>query len=929
MSVVLILSLLYMFCNLSRTININKKGRNIQDINDINNRITHKFLIHKKINYFYVTNGTRVKVNLNRLFAKLNNPKRNIAVVENYKNNGSELLFTTLLINNEETKFLIDLCSDNSFVFEKEDSIFNKKELSEEQKEKQKREKKREQRNVETYTIKDQAISDELYFKFNHVNIQETDKLLPLNNKQIKIGKIINIQNEKKNFSFYQIRNEELSKHFDGIIGFDFFKKFDNFFFDAPKKIIKFNNEEQTYFDPNLFYEIKLYDYKNNLKYINVNIDGVLYKGIFDTATKFTVINSKEPITDEDATIQNILKDTFKVKKKTVANLQLISNNNELIQTNLKNVFLTNFDFLDKNVVLIGLDFLQETNLFFDFTKGALYIPKQNGEEYTNRDKQKDKDRERDRDGERDRDKQEQEQEQEHIEVQKEIHKQEESSHHPLLKIRKEEVMTTRKEKEEKEEGGETKGSGEKQLDEQLIEQKSREIYEQLKNKELNFLKITKDMEKENIYLKDCRSTNDIIKKYATKLLYGSDVLKKNEKKDKGGEDFQIRYNEVTNFFKKLSNEEKQNMLNKIIHMIKKNKDHFEKASEILEEFVHYEINKNLYSLHKFKSCNVGKHNEKAFNDEFNNLYTYYNNHPDFSFEILSDFKKELASKKINFDNFNDEQEIIKKIAESRVYSNSGTSGTSKDVKRNRGMKRNIIVRRYTNDDNNVHTQIIIRRNNLSSGSNGEGEDAEGTDEEDGEGQRDSYDNISRMEDLFPNSLFSGIFRNFFGDARGGVGDNSMSNEDGTDDTSEQIGTDHTGEGENDIFSELNNLFGLGNFGSNMFRRKKKSVLGFKTKEPEIKNEQNMKKEQEIETIDKAIKEETDVDVIYLLNKVDKLNDMNLKNFILQSLKNQNIRRILVDAVKKGYTKTMEECKKENDNKGIYLLQMLKQSGIF
>lgn len=38
---------------------------------------------------------------------------------------------------------------------------------------------------------------------------------------------------------------------------------------------------------------------------------------------------------------------------------------------------------------------------------------------------------------------------------------------------------------------------------------------------------------------------------------------------------------------------------------------------------------------------------------------------------------------------------------------------------------------------------------------------------------------------------------------------------------------------------------------------------------------------------------------------------------------------MLIDAVKNGYQNIYDKCKKQNDNKSMYLLQMLKQSGIF
>ncbi|KNC37238.1 hypothetical protein PFLG_02374 [Plasmodium falciparum RAJ116] len=369
----------------------------------------------------------------------------------------------------------------------------------------------------------------------------------------------------------------------------------------------------------------------------------------------------------------------------------------------------------------------------------------------------------------------------------------------------------------------------------------------------------------------------------------GSNYLKKNDKNI----EYEKRYNEVTEFFKKLNNEEKQN-INDTIHdnnnnnnnIINHQKQHssnqgYEKASDIIHKFVNYEINNNVYSLHKFKSSNVNKNNPKSEEEEYKFLCNLYETHPEYSFEMLNDFKKELSSKKIPYNDCNDEKDIIKKVAHSRVFNNHQFNNKRK----------NVIVRKYSDDGNNIHTQIIIR---------------------------------DKMDDLFPNSIFSVLLKNFF------IQNNNNNNNDGDGDySSESFDQQNSSDdNQNDLFSELNNFFGFGNLADGMFgRKKKKKVLGFKTKEPQANLENN--KENADDNITQAIKQEKDVDIIYLLNKVQKLNDINLKNFILQSLNNQNIRKILVDAVKKGYTNTYEQCKKENDNKSMYLLQMLKQSGIF
>ncbi|CRG99115.1 conserved Plasmodium protein, unknown function [Plasmodium relictum] len=816
MPILFIFTLCYFLCDFCDTIKLRKNVKNIAYINE-NDLIS--YVSNNKYNYLFVNNnGSRIKQNYNKnkLFLNIKDSNKNVMKIEKFRNsNGNEFLFTKLLINNEENKFVVDLCSDNSFIFEKKIK-FVKNEKGDDSKE-------------------------YMCLNYNNENIQNTKEEIYLNNRKITAEKFINIKFSTKEFHFYIINNEELSKHFDGIIGFDFFKNFDSFVLDTINMNILLNENNYSY-NKEYFYETKLHDYFNNIKYINVNVNDHLYRGILDTGSAHTIIiNSNklfETSNEGNITIENLLKNKYKVQKVYLNKFDLISRENEFIPISLKTVYKGYLEYLDSNIVLLGLDFLLNKKFIFDIKNNSLYISNSSFSSFS--------------------------------ENENNISKYKEQLENYVDKKEQNQFIN-------------------KKIDEYLVEQECQNIYEKLRKKELSFLKITKELENENIYIKDCKSTNDVIKKYAIKLLYGSNYLKKNDK----NKEFNTRYNEMINFFKKLSNEEKQNMLNKIINIIKKDKNDYEKASEIIEEFVNYEISNNLYSLHKFKSNNVNKNNEKALNEEYNNLYNYYTSHPDYSFEILNDFKKELSSKKIGFNDCEDEKDIIKRIAESRVYNIN-----KENKNKNKNTKRNIIVRRYSNDDNNVHTQIIIRRNGINPS-----DSSDGNDDENGY----QYDNLDKVDDLFPNSIFSGIFRNFFGDNR------NESNEENNE------------ENQNDLFSELNNFFGFGNMGDNMFRKKKKSVLGFKTKEPEHKNENK----DDTDILSKAIKEEKDVDIIYLLNKVQKLNDINLKNFILQSLKNENIRKILVDAVKNGYNNTYEECKQQNDNKSMYLLQMLKQSGIF
>ncbi|KOB88252.1 hypothetical protein PFDG_00689 [Plasmodium falciparum Dd2] len=685
--------------------------------------------------------------------------------------------------------------------------------------------------------------------------------------------------------------------NFYGIIGFNFFKNYDTFVLDTIKMkiLLNWNEDGINTEDPNYdnieyekqkgngeqdqkeheYYKINLYDYFNNIKYFNIYVDNHLYKGIVDTGTLNTILLNNSNIyntttdynnkdTKTSIIIESVLKNKYKVNKTNINHINIITKDNHKIPVELnKYIYSGNLEYINKDVILLGLDFLLNKKLIFDLKNNILIIPKK----YLNNTNEFNK-------------------------------------KYDALNIGITNVQENQKSQND---------NGNNHMDQIKIEDKCKEIYNQLKAKELNFVRITKELENDNVYMKDCKSTNDVIHKYAIKLLYGSNYLKKNDKNI----EYEKRYNEVTEFFKKLNNEEKQNMLNKIVNsvlLLKRNdtihdnnnnnniinhqKQHssnqgYEKASDIIHKFVNYEINNNVYSLHKFKSSNVNKNNPKSEEEEYKFLCNLYETHPEYSFEMLNDFKKELSSKKIPYNDCNDEKDIIKKVAHSRVFNNH----------KNNNKRKNVIVRKYSDDGNNIHTQIIIRGNGLNNNNN----------TSDDQDQNDyQYNNLDRMDDLFPNSIFSGLLKNFF------IQNNNNNNNDGDGDySSESFDQQNSSDdNQNDLFSELNNFFGFGNLADGMFgRKKKKKVLGFKTKEPQANLENN--KENADDNITQAIKQEKDVDIIYLLNKVQKLNDINLKNFILQSLNNQNIRKILVDAVKKGYTNTYEQCKKENDNKSM------------
>ncbi|SBS83279.1 conserved Plasmodium protein, unknown function [Plasmodium malariae] len=836
------------------------------------------------------------------LDVKKNDGHKNEIIIEKFKSSsGNDVLCTKLFINDEENKFILDLCSDNSYIFDKGEKVSGRRDI----------------RN-ENYGIhwrdrynKEHHGNDHMHFSYDNDDIQSVKEEIHLNDNKVLVDKVINMKSNMTNgtVSFYIIRNNELGKNFDGLIGFDFFKRYSGFMLDMVSMNIVLkeedghavtgstisatvdasdrssNNAVDAFFKNNeQVHEIKLYDYSNNIKYFHVNIEGQMHKGIIDTGSSNTMIVNSENTgivrneKDEEekkkkynsVIIENILNNKCKAQRVQVNNINIISKLNELIPIELKSIYKSELDYLDANIVLLGLDFLENKKIFFDL-KNNIILYYYNMSSASSVDMSKDN--------------------------QNSISEREDSY-----------TYNMNSQHDAKDGSQWNSKQSDKHIDDLLVERKCQEIFEKLKRKELSFLKITNELEKENIYIKDCKTTNDVIKRYAIKILYGSEFLKKNESTS-GNKEFDIRYNEMINFFKKLSNDEKQNMLHKIVAMMKNDIRDYEKASEILEKFVTYEIKNNLYSLHRFKSNNVNKKNEQSLNDEYNHLYNLYTSHPEYSFEMLNDFKKELLSRRIKYDDCQDEKEIIKRVSKCRVYEGTAAANISSNINNsgngNKNKKRkNIIVRRYTNDDNNVHTQIIIRRNGIDSND-------DSSDENDGNNDY-QYGNMDKMDDLFPNSIFSGIFKNFFGDNR---------NENNQDETDE--------EGQNDLFSELNNFFGLGNMGENMFRKKKKkSVIGFKTKEPDNTNIDN-KDGNTTDNLSEAIKEEKDVDIIYLLNKVQKLNDINLKNFIVQSLKNQNVRKILVDALKKGYHNTYEQCRKENDNKSMYLLQMLKQSGIF
>ncbi|CZT98508.1 hypothetical protein CYL21_3647 [Plasmodium falciparum NF54] len=874
----------------------NKKSKNLQFIG--NNKIVKK-----------CKNKYSNKVHLFGFSSKeeINNKGKKSLNIEKYEyKNGNIFLYTKLFVNNEEKKFIIDLCSDHSFIFEKR---LNEELL--------KCNNNNNNNNIFTQNDFEQKSfpkNEGLNLQYEKKDIENIKELFHLNNTQVDIKKVVNIKHEKeKQFPFYVINNEELDMNFYGIIGFNFFKNYDTFVLDTiqMKILLNWNEDGINTEDPNYdnieyekqkgngeqdqkeheYYKINLYDYFNNIKYFNIYVDNHLYKGIVDTGTLNTILLNNSNIyntttdynnkdTKTSIIIESVLKNKYKVNKTNINHINIITKDNHKIPVELnKYIYSGNLEYINKDVILLGLDFLLNKKLIFDLKNNILIIPKK----YLNNTNEFNK-------------------------------------KYDALNIGITNVQENQKSQND---------NGNNHMDQIKIEDKCKEIYNQLKAKELNFVRITKELENDNVYMKDCKSTNDVIHKYAIKLLYGSNYLKKNDKNI----EYEKRYNEVTEFFKKLNNEEKQNMLNKIVNsvlLLKRNdtihdnnnnnnnnnniinhqKQHssnqgYEKASDIIHKFVNYEINNNVYSLHKFKSSNVNKNNPKSEEEEYKFLCNLYETHPEYSFEMLNDFKKELSSKKIPYNDCNDEKDIIKKVAHSRVFNNH----------KNNNKRKNVIVRKYSDDGNNIHTQIIIRGNGLNNNNN----------TSDDQDQNDyQYNNLDRMDDLFPNSIFSGLLKNFF------IQNNNNNNNDGDGDySSESFDQQNSSDdNQNDLFSELNNFFGFGNLADGMFgRKKKKKVLGFKTKEPQANLENN--KENADDNITQAIKQEKDVDIIYLLNKVQKLNDINLKNFILQSLNNQNIRKILVDAVKKGYTNTYEQCKKENDNKSMYLLQMLKQSGIF
>ncbi|SBT32829.1 hypothetical protein, conserved [Plasmodium ovale wallikeri] len=813
--------------------------------------------------------------------------QKEIALEKVASNSGNDFLCGKLFINDKARRFIVDLCSDNSFIFQKE-HLGGRDETGEGSENGEGSEVGEGSRGINSggqmrgdHSACEGGDGTHLCMWYSGEDVRSVKEEIHLNNKRIKVDTVIHVKREKENeesgIPFYVMKNEELSKNYDGIIGFNFFRQFSNFTLDTVNMniIMRGNGEHtvnSTINNAEVLYELKLYDFFNCVKHFNIRVDNHIHKGILDTATSKTVIVNSDSVTNNSGMrvdVENVLGEKFNVEKIRVGNISLISKDNNLISSELSDVYKGELEYLCPNVVLLGLDFLLYKKFTFDLKRETLYIVKGSLE-----------------------------------------------------------GIVPKTGKNISQEGQFNIGE-DIHIDDLKVEEKCKEIFEKLRKKEISFMKITSELEGENISISDCKSTNDVIRVYAIKIIYGSDFLKKKEQSSETNNEFKNRYKEIIDFFKKLKNEEKQDMLRRIVHIMKDNGlGQEKKASEILEKFVTYEIHNNVYSLHRFKSSNVNKRNDKAVMDEFNQLLNFFNAHPEYSFEMLNDFKKELSQKRIDYNDCKDEQSIIKRIAQARVYNDSHTINNSggKDGKNKR--RKNIIVRRYSNDGNNIHTQIIIRRNgfgptNDSSndgehGDHGEhGEDEEDEeDEEDGNGKNrgytSSYENISNnIDDLFPNSILSGIFKNFFGDNR-----NEGNQEEGQDEDTQQ----------NDLLSELNNMFGFGNMGNNFFRKKKKSVIGFKTKEPNVKNEST---KEEKDNLHEAIKQEKDVDIIYLLKKVQKLNDMNLKNFILQSLKNENIRKILIDALKKGYQNTYEQCKQQNDNKGMYLLQMLKQSGIF
>ncbi|KJP85986.1 hypothetical protein AK88_04395 [Plasmodium fragile] len=851
-------------------------------------------------------NNPSVKRRKEELFLSRDEPGfvKNEMKIETFKSpSGNEFLCTKLMMNNKEKRFIVDLCSDNSFLFFRGDDFLFKNDSS----------------NGGDSFERDKGPP---HLWFGQEDVQNVHEELYLNNTKVEVEKVVKAKGgrDKKLFQFYLMQDKELDKNLDGIIGFDFFSHFNTFLFDSVNMKIELGGEDAS----NIMqqwastpdghcHKVKVHNYSDHIKYFSIDVNNKLYKGLLDSGTSKTlVINSDVKLEREDqgangVAVENILNQRFTVSKlKNINRFTILTKDSQVrmpLQMNEMYVSENVFPYLDSNVVLLGLDFLLNRKLLFDLKNGTLYM-------YC-----------------------------EATGCSPDTVMGEGNSPHAVSgDIKNNPVI----------------------IDQVKVEQKCAEIYEKLKSKELSFLNITKELEKDQVDMQDCKSTNDVIKKYATKILYGAEQLPRRESSRKDDPEFEQRYNEMTNFFKKLSPEEKQNMLNKMVHALRsdyrgdgewgggsstagadptneqqyppRDNHQYERASEILEKYVVHEMEKKQYSLHRFKSCNANRRNEKAVEEEFNHLSALYNAHPEFSFEILNDFKRELSGRRINVHTLQSERDIIRKVAETRVYNQNGNLN-----KEGRNRKRkNIIVRRFSNDDNNIHTQIIIRRNGLDPSD----DDNEDGAEEGKDGKYNQYGNLDRMEDLFPNSLFSGIFKNFFGDNNRSEHYRSGGGEDSDEGGGYDGEEDHQDGG--DLLSELNNFFGFGNMGENFFRKKKKSVIGFKTKDPtnmgtgaegDDKKRGNGTSDDTSSNISNdisnAIKEEKDTDIIYLLHKVQKLNDANLKSFILQSLKNDNVRRILVDALKKGYQSAHDECRTQGDNKGMYLLQMLKQTGIF
>ncbi|VWU50883.1 conserved protein, unknown function [Hepatocystis sp. ex Piliocolobus tephrosceles] len=901
--------------NIIRNIN-NEYYYNKPPINLLN--IKSKFRNHFFVNNHHVLKKKQEKNNKNILFVNsnkdLNNQTTKLKIEKIENDKGTDFLYHKCYINNKEKKFIIDLCSNNSFIFKEDDND-----------------------GIDKIINNPLSHNNQLYLTYTNDDIKPLSKEIELNNKKIKIDKFINLKSSNnKNFNFFvtphdvfsdssKKSNGEMSiiSQFDGILGFDFFEKFDNFLFDTIKMNILLNEKNNMdFFFSNIdnkkedIYKIKLHKYDKNLKYVNVKIDGNIYKGIFDTGSSKTVlVNSTKFYSTEKnnkssenlITIENILNDKIVVEKIPIKEIEtstmsdnlplkkinLVSETNQLIPMHLDNLYKTNMEYLEKDIILIGLDFLLNKRILFDLKNGLLYFFKVGTSNVNNA-----------------------------LDISYTNHVEHTDNKPPI--------------------------------DNKQIELKCKEIYEQLKKKELSFMQITNNLENNNIDIKDCKSTTDVIQRYAIMVLYGPDQLPKVNDSDSDNE-YTTRYKEIINMYKKLNNEKKQNMLNNMMNKIKYEQNGNEiKASDVINKFIKYEIENKLYTLHKFKTENCNKKKEEAVHNEYNHLYNLYNSHPEYSFEILNDLKNELINRKINITNLKNEKDILKKVAELRVYNyidpDSISTSMTKDNRGNNSntnrKRKNIIIRRYSNDNNGMHTQIIIRGDGIDMGgqpynnlSTNNSDNEQNITERSGDDGYSSYENLSNVDDIFPNSLFSNIFKNFFSDhtGRGGSSgwvertgktkDNSTEQRDEEESIEKDSDSDDE-EGGLDFFSELNNLFGLGNIGSSSDffrkRKKKKSVIGFKKTEKPIEKQN----ENSNDNLEEAMKEEKDVNIIYLLEKVKKLNDNNLKNFILQSLKNQNIRKILIDALKNGYNNTYDSCKKQNDNKSMYLLQMLKQSGV-